>query len=404
MSRALSLTVASLLLLPSISFGELINVNSTKDLPDADLMDGVCDADLVTAGLQCTLRAAIMHANATMGADEIVLPAGVFKLTIKGTLEDQCLTGDLDVTDDLLLRGAGAGLTVIDGKKAKDRILEIPFFSSLTVRDLTLRKGKSPKGESGGGGIRNDAGTLLVEDCVIEKCSAKDDAGAVDTQSGDTTLRRVLLSRNKASDDGGAVDLDGGTLAIEDSTLVKNKAKNEGGAVENSAGDMTLVNVTLSGNHAKEGGALSLEDGANTTITNCTLTGNHAKVGAGLSTRDDQFGFNTTTVTNTIFDDSKKKNQKASVGSALTSLGGNLDLGVSCGFGVGDLSNAKAKLGKLKDNGGPTPTHALGANSPAIDAGNDGTCPTNDQRGLPRVDIPLVGTATCDIGAYEAQG
>ena len=57
-------------------------------------------------------------------------------------------------------------------------------------------------------------------------------------------------------------------------------------------------------------------------------------------------------------------------------------------------------LGSLQDNGGPTFTHALDANSPAVDAG--GACDLsnspllNDQRGTSR---PQAGA--CDIGAYE---
>ena len=50
------------------------------------------------------------------------------------------------------------------------------------------------------------------------------------------------------------------------------------------------------------------------------------------------------------------------------------------------------------DNGGPTPTHRLGAGSQAINHGATDDCEPVDQRGLPRVfeDNPV-----CDIGSYE---
>ena len=83
----------------------------------------------------------------------------------------------------------------------------------------------------------------------------------------------------------------------------------------------------------------------------------------------------------------------------LTSLGHNLigdDTG--CGFApvTGDLVNSVPLLGLLRDNGGPTFTHALLPGSPAIDAGDDARCPSTDQRGVPRPQ-----GAACDIGAYE---
>lgn len=46
-------------------------VNSTADLPDANVGDALCDVDAVADGLQCTLRAAIEQANASVGDDTI---------------------------------------------------------------------------------------------------------------------------------------------------------------------------------------------------------------------------------------------------------------------------------------------------------------------------------------------
>lgn len=64
-----------------------------------------------------------------------------------------------------------------------------------------------------------------------------------------------------------------------------------------------------------------------------------------------------------------------------------------------DRSGVHARLAPLADNGGPTLTHALLANSPAIDAGDNAACPASDQRGLARPQ-----GAACDIGAYEWNG
>ena len=66
---------------------------------------------------------------------------------------------------------------------------------------------------------------------------------------------------------------------------------------------------------------------------------------------------------------------------------------LSCNFGI----TADPLLGVLKNNGGPTETHAISVDtSPAVDAGDPSFCPppATDQRGVPR-------DALCDIGAFE---
>jgi hypothetical protein len=68
--------------------------------------------------------------------------------------------------------------------------------------------------------------------------------------------------------------------------------------------------------------------------------------------------------------------------------------------GIGNIS-IDPQLAPLADNGGPTKTHALGAGSLAIGAGNPATCAAapvsgKDQRGKLR-------PAACSMGAYEAK-
>jgi len=59
-------------------------------------------------------------------------------------------------------------------------------------------------------------------------------------------------------------------------------------------------------------------------------------------------------------------------------------------------------LNDLFDNGGYTATHALQANSPAVDAGNNHNCTSFDQRYFIRpADGDADGDPRCDIGAYE---
>ena len=57
-------------------------VNSTADAVDATPGDGFCDDGTGN----CTLRAAIMEANALAGDDTINLPAGTYTLTVGSEL------------------------------------------------------------------------------------------------------------------------------------------------------------------------------------------------------------------------------------------------------------------------------------------------------------------------------
>jgi hypothetical protein len=65
-----------------------------------------------------------------------------------------------------------------------------------------------------------------------------------------------------------------------------------------------------------------------------------------------------------------------------------------------DLYGVDPLLGPLQDNGGPTLTMALRPGSPAIDAGDAGTAPLQDQRGVNRLHFNLyLDQVVVDIGA-----
>jgi CSLREA domain-containing protein len=371
------------------ALAETITVNSVADRPDADLGDGVCDADLVTPGLQCTLRAAVHHANQTAEDDVILLPAGTYALTIKGAEENAGATGDLDVTGVVEIRGDDAATTIVDGKKAKDRVFDVRSGAEAVISGVTIRRGKTPRGESGGG-VRSD-GDLTLDGCVVASCKASDDAGGVDVQSGVTLIRRTWITKCKTRDDGGGFDMDGGSVTLDATTISKCKSGSEGGGLENSGGVLALLNCTISGNQAKTtGGGISLEDGGTLDIDGSTVAFNKAKFGGGISLADDDFGPNTCRVRGSIF----AKNKKTNSDRPVTSLGGNVETGSAMGF---ELSSTDPKLGKLASDGiGVTtapPSHPIGPDSPAAEFVTSG-CLATDQRGVLR-------GATCSAGAYE---
>ena len=118
-------------------------VNSTIDEIDAAPGDGVC---VSTPSGNCTLRAAIMEANALAGDDVISLPAGIYTLTLPGVNEDAGLMGDLDITSTMTIEGAGTGSTVITttGQLFGDRVMEITGTANVDIKSLTLGGGQGP--------------------------------------------------------------------------------------------------------------------------------------------------------------------------------------------------------------------------------------------------------------------
>jgi hypothetical protein len=341
------------------------------------------------------LRTAITYANLNPGKDTIILPAGTYILNVpynsSYTLEDDNQKGDLDILDDLIIIGAGAEQTIVDGN-GQDRVFDI-YNDTMWISGITIRNGKAPTGDFGGGGIRTSNGTL--------------------------TLDKVIVSNNRvegtgATDYGGGVE-NNGVCTITNSTIANNQAY-KGGGVSNNGSSIAVLMSTISGNTdiVGAGGMLSF---SNTLVVNATISGNSSTSGAGGI-----YGFGASTIIfSTITNNSSasgtdgycnnvsgtlsvKNSIIAHNGdnnccrpASIASNGYNLEDTNSCGFTqTSDLINSDPKLASLQNNGGPTFTHALQKGSPAIDAGISVLLYPNDQRGKKR---PC--GAGYDIGAYE---
>src|SRR5262245_10185516 len=177
----------------------------------ADTADGTCDSD-------CSLREAVLAANAHSGDDVILLHAGTYVLSIGG---------DLAIQDDLVILGDGAARTIVDGGGI-DRIFQIPGGVTAEIRDVTLRNGRAP---GAGGAILNN-GDLTVLRCVLSGNSSV--AGAAGAGFGGAILTDGINS----------------SLTLTDSTVASNTAQGGGGGIA-VGGDATLANVTITGNQSQ---------------------------------------------------------------------------------------------------------------------------------------------------------
>lgn len=363
-------------------------VNTTADTADAVPGDGIC-ADSSNA---CSLRAAVQEANARAGGDTIQLGAATYVLT--GAIgDDLAASGDLDITVNLTVTGAGTASTIIDGGGV-DRVFDIDPSGvgvTVTISNLTVRGGSAPANApaQAGGGIRNH-GTLSLSNVTVTANSSGINGGGL-LNTGTLTLSNTTVSGNTASTDGGGIyNGNSAALTITASTLSGNTAngtgRNGGGIFNSSAASLT--NVTISGNSAGSGGGGVFNSGGTAVLVNVTLADNTAALGGGISN-----AAGTATLTDTLVSGS------GNCSGVITSGGNNLDSGATCAFaGAGDLSNTDPLLGVLANNGGPTQTRALSATSLAIDAGNNTTCAATDQRGAAR---PFPVGGNCDIGAFE---
>lgn len=93
------------------------------------------------------------------------------------------------------------------------------------------------------------------------------------------------------------------------------------------------------------------------------------------------------------------------MGSTMTSLGFNVErptdgsVTTQCNLASpSDMFTTAPVVRPLAGYGGPTPSHALAAASPAQGLVPSAGCPAEDQRHAPRV------LATCDAGAFESSG
>lgn len=251
-----------------------------------------------------------------------------------------------------------------------------------------------------GGGIKN-LYMLTITNSIVSGNSAGGNGGGIRNQST-STITNSTVNGNSADENGGGI-WNNGVLTVIDSTISDNTASNGGGIMNfYTEASFTMENGTVSGNSADDdGGGIYDLSGVIAVLTNVTIT-NNSTGSSGGGIWDDGF----ITLKNTVLAENTASvsGPDCSVEFPLQSGGHNLVGNVSgCTFlpAAGDLigtgeSPIDPMLGPLQFNGGPTFTHALEPGSPAINAGDNASCPDTDQRGVERPQ-----GANCDIGAYE---
>lgn len=331
-----------------------------------------------------------------------------------------------DVSDNTVVQSASAGSSGGGGIYSNSGGVDV---QTSTVSNNSATVDSSTFGSDGGGGIYANSGTVTLGHAGVGsntfQLTASTDGnsggGGVYSNGGDIEAVSSSVDFNTAqmtdnstigNDGGGGLYSNGGGIGSVFSSISQNTAivsangnGNGGGAIfDDGRGGTYLVStlsgnsVSLSGYGAQNGGGAIFSFGTSQ-ISGLTIAGNHINApGGGLFLADSASSF---ALENTIVADNTIGNCAGS--GTFHSAGFNLETANSCGLtGPGDVVNTDPKLGPLQNNGGPTPTRALAAGSPAVDAG---TCQstlgaplTTDQRGVAR---PQPAGGKCDIGAYE---
>ena len=316
------------------------------------------------------------------------------------------LSGPLTLGKNVTIDGSAAPGLAISGNDA-DRVFIVNAGTTAAIKSLTVRDGY---GWQLAGGILNN-GSLTLDNVILTQNTMATNAGDFwqgggGIYNGDgATLNLVdsSVTDNQAAWSGGGVySFFHTTTSIVRSTISGNVSNDVGGGIR-SLGNMTITNSTISGNRSTgwHGGAIFQTDG-DITIINSTIANNIGPDWAPSAFFIGQFGGGfvpTLTLTNSVITGNQwYACERFASGTAanVVSGGNNLIQDGSCSPVASDQINSAAQIGPLANNGGPTWTHALLAGSPAIDAGNDATCPATDQRGVNRPQ----GTH-CDIGSYE---
>jgi hypothetical protein len=357
---------------------------------DVDRSDDTAGASACTAAPNdCSLRGAIIAANADVNADPVTInlqPATTYNLTLtNANQENTAATGDLDITTSLhsvtIVGGGSSGpnATIIDANglnsgSVRDRVFHITAANVTAVFQLlVIQNGKAADdGTNGvstdpaaqntnraGGGILNNGGAVTLTNVAVELCKALGKGDSVVNQH--TTLEAH----------GGAL----ASLGTTGNVIIASSRFNANSALGGNGG-----NFNNGDGSAAKGGSIYFEGGTMninmSLIENSTATGGNGgnqdqngqtNGGAGGSAQGGGawLGAGTVTINNTTFGNTVANGGNSGTGGNGANAGGAADGGGLYSLANTTVTNSTFHLaGATGGNGGNAfGTTCLGAHN-----------------------------------------
>jgi hypothetical protein len=354
--------------------GETITVTGFADTAAPDTLNCMPSAD-PAFDIECpTLREAVMYANSSAepSLDTIMLSKGTYTLTTTGadeifagcedganaapvvTNEPDASVGDLDITDSLIIQGAGPDVTVVEwaawdadpdptltervfhvysttdnvfaefhGMRVRNGLLLRQFLcigppsefppdppeEPLPTQWLGMRAGAGIAIGAAANAVLYDPNRSGVENSAGRGGSKRPD----DEESGFTyfgTVNEMVLDANLSDGDGGGL-YNAGPLTGYRLGIIGNMSGTNGGGIYNE-GVTTIDTAVIADNMAEGGGGVFLTGRPDAvgpdadlpvTILNTTLSGNMAIGGGAISGRVVTVNITNSTVSGNIAED-----------------------------------------------------------------------------------------------------
>lgn len=399
----------------------------------------------------CSLREAILAANASGAPSTIRLGSGTYVITIAGSNENEGLLGDFDIAGDVTIVGAGPGATMISTAYLGEQIVDVAAGARVRFENLSMvvgiRTGRFGIGDADStvlevshttlgstlpGDTINARGTVLIEDSTLSGGAASNGQAVIRFEGKRLEVARSII--NPGSIGIGARMMTDGTFTLVDSTVNASGQRNACGAIDvQNASSISVIRSQSFGAFPAEkppscfsGAKIVIRDSAFSTratgyqalgvygtaiIRNSTIAGSLTTSGTaslGHVTVGGQVAFagqgpyaierisGTVSVSNSLLIGS-------CTGGGISALGNNVESpGNTCGLPADSSRVSQTfdslELGPLATNGGPTMNYLPGSTSvlnTVFTADGLARCAATDQRGFLRA-------SACTIGAVES--